>query len=189
MVVTPVLAGQDCSAPSSYQPYVPFCAVNPTTHLPPQHHYYRIKGTPAKPVKSPLVFRDLDANPTGADMECLEVDEHAELMPSSSTDCALCSAVPGDTTYCDTSNAKDKCHGKCCTKTGHAWCPTSSCIANGLGDLEINCGPNAKPKDDNSQGSARCPLPDSAICQKFDAASGSQPGCDSTPSAPNPHCE
>uniref|UniRef100_A0A383WCX9 Big-1 domain-containing protein n=2 Tax=Tetradesmus obliquus TaxID=3088 RepID=A0A383WCX9_TETOB len=46
-----------------------------------------------------------------------------------------------------------ECVGNCCIDDGA--CPTSSCIANGLGTDQANC-PN----------SARCPVPKSATCEK-----------------------
>jgi hypothetical protein len=49
-------------------------------------------------------------------------------------------------------NCSSSCHGNCCPSTGV--CPTSSCIANGLGRTELNCP------------SANCPVPTTAVCDK-----------------------
>lgn len=128
------------------------------------------------------MFQDTSANPNGGSMECKVVDSFGELTtaPADTNGCAECSADPSDKTYCDTSNANTgKCFGKCCTKAGHAWCPTSSCIANGLGDVNMNC---VRRWDGALQGSARCPLPLTAECTKFDNQ------CDPDDST-TPHCE
>lgn len=68
-------------------------------------------------------------------------------------------ALTGHTGRCTNSDPAN-CHGNCDTVTGR--CPTSSCIANALGDTNLNC-PN----------SANCPLRAAAFqatCVAYNAA-------------------
>lgn len=70
------------------------------------------------------------------------------------------------------------CHGNCCPTTGI--CPTSSCIANDLGNTNLNCGPN---------GSANCPVRNlgfayDAICD----ISAYNSDCGAKPAPGKQHC-